>query len=120
MQLNTGNTIAYPVVMQIDPAPPIITAASLGPIAGGTLTITVTNIDPSVVSNTSRVQVFENGVNIPSFTIQQATDGSNNLLIQFTLLPSINGTQIPVAITLDGDLSLPVLLNIAPQPSSGQ
>jgi Matrixin/IPT/TIG domain len=120
MQLSNGATSTYPVVMQIDAAPPVIVASALSATAGDSITLTVSNIDPAVASDPSRVQVLENGVAIPSFTIQQATDGSNDLLIQFSLSPSISGSQIAIAITLDGDLSLPVLLDIGAQPASGQ
>jgi hypothetical protein len=52
-------------------------------------------------------------VNIPTFTIQKAPDGSSALQIQFTLAASIAGNQIPVTISLDGQLSMPVYINVA-------
>jgi len=117
LSLNNGATAAYPIVLQIDAPPPVITAASSAS-AGGTETLTVTGLDPAVISDPGRVTVTEGGVNIPSFTIQQGPDGSGTLQIQFTLAASITGNQIPIAISLDGDLSMPVYINLA--ASSGQ
>jgi hypothetical protein len=117
LSLNNGATAAYPIVLQIDAPPPVITAASSAS-AGGTETLTVTGLDPAVISDPGRVTVTEGGVNIPSFTIQQGPDGSGTLQIQFTLAASITGNQIPIAISLDGDLSMPVYINVA--ASGGQ
>jgi hypothetical protein len=112
MNFNNGTTAAYPILLQIDAPPPVITAASSA-IAGGTETLTVTGLTAGVLSNSSRVTVTEGGVNIPSFTIQQAPDGLGALLIQFTLAASISGSQIPITISLDGDLSMPIYVNVA-------
>jgi len=114
---------AHPVVLQIDAPPPVIVNAAnaAGAVLGAdqtaapgdTVTLTVTGLDPSLVSTPSRIAVVEGGVNIPGFTIQQAQDGSNNLLIQFALTASVTGQQVPVAVSLDGDLSMPFYINIA-------
>jgi hypothetical protein len=80
---------------------------------GETITLTVTGMDPAVLSAPSRVGVAEAGVSIPLFTIQQAQDGSGDLLIQFVLTASVTGQQVPVTVSLDGDLSMPFYINIA-------
>jgi len=119
LKLNNGGMAAYPIVLQIDAPPPVIISATFGSgaaAAGGTMTLTVTGLDASVISNPGRVTVTEGGVNIPSFTIQEAPDGSTDLLIQFSLAASITGSQVPVAITLDGDLSMPVYIDV---PATG-
>jgi uncharacterized protein (TIGR03437 family) len=59
------------------------------------------------------VAVTEGGVNIPSFTIQKAPNSSGALQIRFTLPASITGSQIPVTISVDGELSMPVYINVA-------
>jgi hypothetical protein len=110
-------------VLQIDPPPPVIvSAASAAGVAlgaaqtaapGDTITLTVTGMDPAVLSAASRVGVAEGGVSIPVFTIQQAQDGSGDLLIQFALTASVTGQQVPVTVSLDGDLSMPFYINIA-------
>jgi hypothetical protein len=59
-----------------------------------------------------RIGIAEGGVSIPVFTVQQAQDNSGDLLIAFVLDASITGQQVPVTVTLDGDLSLPYFINI--------
>jgi uncharacterized protein (TIGR03437 family) len=114
---------ALPLVLQIDPPPPVIVGvapaagAALGAAQtaapGETITLTVTGMDPAVLSAPSRVGVAEGGVSIPAFTIQRAQDGSGDLLIQFVLTASVTGQQVPVTVSLDGDLSMPFYINIA-------
>ena len=55
---------------------------------------------------------FEGGVSIPVFTIQPAQDGSGDLLIQFALAASVTGQEVPVTVSLDGDLSMPSYLTV--------
>ena len=114
---------ALPIVLQIDPAPPVIvgaasaTAVALGAAQsaapGDTITLIVTGLDPAVLSAPSRVGIVEGGVSIPVFTIQQAQNNSSDLLIQFALTASVTGQQVPVTVSLDGDLSMPFYINIA-------
>jgi len=123
LTFRNGAIQAYPVVVQIDPPPPVIVgAASAAGVALGagqtaappdTVTLTVSGMDPAVLTTPSRVAVAEGGVSIPGFTIQQAQDGSGNMLIQFRLTASVTGAQVPVTVSLDGDLSLPTYINIA-------
>jgi uncharacterized protein (TIGR03437 family) len=120
---------ALPIVVQIDPPPPVIASvasaagvalgASESAAPGDTITLTVTGMDPAVVSVPSRVAVTEGGVSIPAFTIQQAQDGSGDLLIQFALTASVTGQQVPVVVSLDGDLSEPVNINVTAPALSG-
>lgn len=129
LALNNGATNAYPVVLQIDPPPPVIvsavSAAGLAPSGaqpaapGETITLTVSGMDPAVVLNPSRVAITEGGVNIPAFTIQPAQDGSGNLLIQFALTASVTGPQVPVTVSLDSDLSMPLYITVLAAPVSG-
>jgi uncharacterized protein (TIGR03437 family) len=129
LNLNNGSTSAHPIVVQIDPPPPVIASvatsagvtlnSNLAAAPGSTITLTVTGMDPSVISNPSRVAVTEGVVNIPSFTIQQSSSGSS-LQIQFPLAGFVTGTQVPITVSLDGDLSMPFAINIvAPASSSG-
>jgi hypothetical protein len=80
---------------------------------GDTITLIVTGLDPAVLSAPSRVGIVEGGVSIPVFTIQQAQNNSSDLLIQFALTASVTGQQVPVTVSLDGDLSMPFYINIA-------
>jgi hypothetical protein len=124
LTFQNGATAAYPVVLQIDAPPPVVVGAAsatgveLGTTQtaapGDTVTLTVTGMDPAVVLAPSRVGVAEGGVSIPVFTIQKAQDGSGDLLIQFVLAASITGQQVPVTVTVDGDLSMPFYITVAP------
>jgi uncharacterized protein (TIGR03437 family) len=115
---------AFPIVVRIDPPPPVIVGAasvagaSLGATQnaapGDTITLIVTGLDvQAVLSTPSRVAVAEGGVSIPVFTIQQAQDNSGDLLVQFVLTASVTGQQVPVTVSLDGDLSMPFYIDIA-------
>jgi hypothetical protein len=75
-------------------------------------------MDPAVLAAPSRAGVAEGGVSIPVFTVQQAQDGSGDLLIQFVLAASIAGQQVPVTVSLDGDLSMPFFINVAAPAAS--
>jgi len=114
---------ALPIILQIDTPPPVIagatSAAGVALVAGqtaapgDTITLTVTGMDPAVLAAPNRVGVAEGGVSIPAFTIQQAQDGSGDMLIQFALAASVTGQQVPVTVTQDGDLSMPFYIDVA-------
>jgi hypothetical protein len=114
---------ALPIVLQIDPPPPqIVDAVSVAGTAlsttqtaapGATITLVVSGIAPAVAATPGRVGIAEDGVSIPVFTVQQAQDGSGDLLIQFALAASITGQQVPVTVSLDGDLSMPFYITVA-------
>jgi hypothetical protein len=79
---------------------------------GDVITLTVTGLDQAVLANPSRVAITEGGVNVPAFTIQQAQDGSGSITIQFALTASVAGQQVPVVVSLDGDLSVPFYITV--------
>jgi uncharacterized protein (TIGR03437 family) len=128
LAFQNGARQAYPVVLQIGPPPPVIVGAasaagvSLGAAQsaapGDSITLAVTGMDPAVLAAPSRAGVAEGGVSIPVFTVQQAQDGSGDLLIQFVLAASIAGQQVPVTVSLDGDLSMPFFINVAAPAAS--
>lgn len=129
LALNNGVMSAYPVVVQIDPPPPVITVAidaglvlgaSTAAAPGDTIILVVTGMDPGVLSAPSRVAVTEGGVNIQEFTIQPAPDGANALDIQFSLSSSVSGAHVPVTVSLDGNLSLPIYIDVTAPASSSQ
>jgi hypothetical protein len=122
---------ALPIVVQIDPPPPaIVSVVDAGVALGGaqaaatgdTITLTVSGMyNPQAAPPApSRVAVAEGGVSIPQFAIQVPQDGSNNLLIQFALTASVAGQQVPVTVSLDGDLSMPFYINVAAGTASSQ
>jgi matrixin/IPT/TIG domain-containing protein len=130
LDFNNGATQAYSIEVQIDPPPPVIVSvvSATGVVLGAapqsaapstTITLIVSGMDPNVVSAPSRVGVAEGGVSIPFFTIQQAQDGSGNLLIGFVLTASVTGQQVPVTVSQDTDLSMPFYIDILPSVASG-
>jgi hypothetical protein len=128
LALNNGQESAHSVVLQIDPPPPVILGAASATgvalnaaqsaVSGSTIALTVSGMDPAVVSAPARVGVVEGGVSIPAFTVSQAQDGSGNLLIQFALAASVMGQQVPVAVTQDGDLGMPFYINVVAPAAS--
>ena len=113
---------ALPIVLQIDAPPPSIlgatsvTGTALGAsqaaAPGDSVTLAVSGMPQAAVMSPSRVGVAEGGVSIPVFTIQPAQDGSGDLLIQFALAASVTGQEVPVTVSLDGDLSMPSYLTV--------
>ena len=85
---------------------------------GDTITLTVTGLDPTVLSNASRLAVTEGGVNIATFALQAASDGSGAVQIQFALAASVTGNQVPIVVSVDGDWSMPVYINVAAPASA--
>ncbi|MFN7993790.1 MAG: matrixin family metalloprotease [Bryobacteraceae bacterium] len=123
LKLNNGSTDAFPLVLQIDPRPPVIiglTSSSGTPLdssqasaPGDSVVLVVFGLDPAVVSDLSRVSVTEGGVDLAGFTVQAAPENPNLLLIQVALSSSVTGIQIPLTVSLDGDLSMPFYINVA-------
>lgn len=129
LKLNNGTDNAYPVVVSIGAAPPVITAVQsaaktsvdLAHAAnpGDTLTLLVaglansgSTVDPKLV------QVAVGGMNLPVSTVSAASDTS--FVVQFTLNSAVpSGAKIPVTISINGTTSLPVYIAInAPAGSS--
>jgi len=121
--LNNGVMSGYPVVVQINPPPPAILSvatetgealnASAVAASGDIIVLTVSGMDPAVVSAPGRVAVFEGGVSIPAFTILPPQEGATTLQIQFALAASVTGQQLPLTVSLDGDLGMPFYINVA-------
>ena len=122
LTFSNGAVNAYSLVLQIDPPPPVIlsvldaSGAQLGGSAsastGDMITLEVSGLGTTAPA-LNRIGIEENGVSIPVFTIQQAQDGSGNMIVQFALAASITGQQVPVTVTLDGDLSMPFYITVA-------
>jgi uncharacterized protein (TIGR03437 family) len=123
LKLSNGSTDAFPVVLQIDPRPPVIIGltsssgagldSSQASAPGQTVVLVVYGLDPGVVSDPSRVSVMEGGLDLTGLTIQAAPNNANVLLIQVVLSASLTGIQVPLTVSLDGDLSMPFYINVA-------
>lgn len=113
LKLNNGSDSAYPVAVQIDNPPPVITAvtnvsnvpvdASHPASANDVLNVVVVGLDPAVIANPSRVQVTVAGVSMTALQIVAAQGGQ--FQIQFQLQQSFGGAPVPVAVWVDGSSS---------------
>jgi uncharacterized protein (TIGR03437 family) len=72
---------------------------------GDVLSLFVSGIDPSSTPALSRIQVSVSG--LPMTVLQIAPAGNTQFQIQFVLGQSFGGSQVPVAISLDGSPSNP-------------
>ena len=130
LKLNNGTTNAYPIVITLVSAPPVITgvqdssgnnvSASNTTQPGNTLTLVVkgfaaagATVDPTTV------QVNVGGMNITPTAVTEVSNTST-YQVQVTLSPAVNtGAQIPVTISVNGETSLPVYIPINPLPAAG-
>ena len=114
LRLNNGNLAANPIVVQIDVPPPTIqtvTNASGVPYdathpasSQDVVSIYVSNLDPTVLANPSRLQVTVNGQPLPS-TLAPAANGLTQ--ITFVLTQSFGGVVVNLAVVVDGSSSAP-------------
>jgi uncharacterized protein (TIGR03437 family) len=129
LTLNNGTAKGYPVVIQIDPAPPVITGvenaaganigASDAPQPGNPLTLLVTGLAAAGATvDPTTVQVTAGGVNIPAAVVSEVAKTAA-YQVQFTLDPSVApGAQVPVTVSINGEVSLPVYIPVAAPASS--
>jgi uncharacterized protein (TIGR03437 family) len=119
LKLNNGTASAYPVAMQIDVPPAVIlgvTTLSGQSLLGGsvglgdTLNVTVAGLDPAVLNNLGRVQVVVSGVPMQVLQIVQTPNGQ--FQIQITITQGFGGSQVPLAVVVDGSASLPVIITV--------
>jgi uncharacterized protein (TIGR03437 family) len=128
LRLNNGTAQAYPVVVSIDPVPPSITAvqdlsnSNLGPNnpaqPGDVLNLLVSGLaDPGSAIAPGRVHVKVGGHDTPAGSVTPANGPAYT--VQFKLDASVaTGAQVPLTISIDGKISLPVYIPITPLPSS--
>ncbi len=114
LQLNNGNVPANPIVVQIDVPPPTIqsvTNASGVPydanhpsFAQDVVSVYVSNLDPTVLANPSRLQVMLNGQPMPA-TLSPAANGQT--LITFVVTQGFGGAAVNLTVVVDGSSSAP-------------
>jgi uncharacterized protein (TIGR03437 family) len=123
LKLNNGSAIAFPVMVQIDIQPPVIvqvtnqsstalTGASQATTAaaGDMVNVLVSGLDPTVVSNPSRLQLTVSGVPMPVLGITPAAN--NQFVIEFIVAQSFGSTQVPVMVWVDGSSSQAVNITV--------
>ena len=119
LRLNNGSIAAFPVIVQVNAPPPIITGVStvsnvsLASIsttvgAGDVLNILATGLDPTVTDNPGRLHVMVSGIDMP---VQQIFSLGNGVWqIQIVLTQSFGSVQAPVVVSVDGSSSAPFLI----------
>jgi len=122
LKLNNGAQSAFPVYIQIDPAPPTIVqvtnlsnvvlggAAQAAVGSGDVIDVVVSGLDPSVVANQSRLQVTVGGTAMTVLAINAGTAGQN--VIQVLLSQSFGGAQVPVQVWVDGSSAPAAMISV--------
>jgi uncharacterized protein (TIGR03437 family) len=120
LQVNNGALNAFPVYLQIDSSPAVISVPQSGASAvsnaagiavqvvnpGDVVSVQVTNVDPGIVNAPNRVSVTLSGV---PMAVQSVTAlGGGVFQIQFAVTQSFAGWQVPLVVSVDGSPSLAV------------
>ena len=115
--LNNGMTASPPLALEIALPPPSIVgiaAAGSGPATvGGLLWVQVAGLDPTVLSNLSRVAVTLDRVSVPIVQITSQAGGLCTIEAQLTGAPA--GPEVALAVSVDGSsrAALPVSISEA-------
>lgn len=124
LTLQTGSISAQPIVVMIEPAPPVV--RSLGDTGfatpGDTVTMMASGLDDSGAEILpSRVTVTVGGVQHSVFGIAGAADQPGVHQIQFVLSESVTpGDEVPLILSFDGRISAPATIVVRPQQSEDQ
>jgi uncharacterized protein (TIGR03437 family) len=120
LNLNNGSASAFPVILQIGNPPPAITGvtnasgvpfdASHSASVGDILDVLLVGLDPSVAGNPSRMAVTVAGVSMPVLGIAPAANGQSQ--VQIILTQSFAGTQVPLAVSVDGSSGAPFTITV--------
>ena len=120
LQLTNGGVAANPITVQIDVPPPTIqsvTNASGVPYdathsasSQDVVNIYVSNLDPTVLANPSRLQVTINGQSVPVQGL--ASSGSGQTQITFVLTQGFGGAVVNLAVVVDGSSSVPYPITV--------
>jgi hypothetical protein len=120
LQLNNGGVAANPIVVQIDVPPPTI--QSVTNVSGvpydanhvassqDVVNINVSNLDPTVLLNPSRLQVTLNGQAVPVQGLAPASNGQTQ--ITFVLTQGFGGAVVNLAVVVDGSSSVPYQITV--------
>jgi uncharacterized protein (TIGR03437 family) len=117
LTLNNGSgTVNYGLVIGSQP-PTILSVADLTnagatPGPGDVLAIQVTGLDPTVVSNLSRLQVTVSGIPMPVLAPLASGAAPGTYQIQFVMDQSFAGSPVPIVVAVDGAASSPYTLTV--------
>jgi uncharacterized protein (TIGR03437 family) len=118
IKLSNGSTSANPIAVQIDVPPPTIQSvtnasgvsydATHPAFSQDVVNVNVSNLDPTVVGDPSRLQVTINGQSMPVQSITPASNGQTQ--ITFVLTQGYGGATVNLSVVVDGSSSVPVPL----------
>jgi hypothetical protein len=122
LKLNSGAADAYPVVIEVD-SPPVVISSVLSsqnqPVdtghpdgAGDIVGIVLQNLDPTTVSNPGRVHLLEGGSDLTALAVAPAAGQPGLYEAFFALSPAIASQQVQLVVTVDGVASNPVIVAI--------
>ena len=120
LTVNNGSVSALPIYVQVDNPPAVIDVAAGAPTGisnaagmavqtvnpGDIVSLQVTNVDPSIVNNPSRVRVTISGVPMSVLSVTAVTAAV--FQIQFAVTQSFAGWQVPLVVSVDGSPSLAI------------
>jgi uncharacterized protein (TIGR03437 family) len=121
LKLNNGSATSLPLEVEIDSAPPVITAITNGlnqvldgnhfAAVGDTVSAIVSGVDPSVIGSTGRVQVTVSGV--PMFVAQvKAGPQPGTVAVVFVISQSFGSSAASVLVSVDGVRTSPYAIII--------
>ena len=120
LRLNNGNAAANPIVVQIDVPPPTIQSvtnasgvaydASHPAFSQDVVSVFVSSLDQTVLSNPSRLGVTINGQSMPVQSLTPAANGQTQ--VTFVLTQSFGGVLVNLAVVVDGSSSAPFPLTV--------
>ncbi|MEO8594318.1 MAG: carboxypeptidase regulatory-like domain-containing protein [Candidatus Solibacter sp.] len=115
LRLHNGSTAAVPVAVAVDVPPPAIqsvTNASGVPYdathpaaSQDVVSVYVSNLDPTVLSNPGRVQVALNGRVMPVQSLAPAANGQAQIV--FVVTQGFGGLTVNLTVVVDGSSSVP-------------
>jgi uncharacterized protein (TIGR03437 family) len=118
LKLNNGSGAANPIAVQIDVPPPTIQSvtnasgvaydAAHPAFSQDVVNVNVSNLDPTVPSQPSRLQVTINGQSMPVQSVTPTSNGQTQ--ITFVLTQGFGGAAVNLAVVVDGSSSVPVPL----------
>jgi uncharacterized protein (TIGR03437 family) len=120
LRLNNGNAAANPIAVQIQVPPPTIQGvtnasgvaydATHPAFSQDVVNVYVSNLDPTVPGNPSRLQVTTNGQSMPVQSLTPAGNGQTQ--ITFVLTQSFGGVLVNLAVVVDGSSSTPFPITV--------
>jgi len=119
MKVTGGGNTANPVLLQIDgPPPTIVNVTNVSGVAydathfasaQDVVNVLVSNLDPTVLANPSRVQIALGNLTIPATIL---ASGGGQVQLQFVVPQAFGGIPVPLSVVVDGSASLSYMLTV--------